>query len=253
MSDAANDLPLLIVVASTRANIDDVLVAATARLPGCRTVRVPDLSSRLGTRAGISALGLPTAESEEPLLPSASTVLVAAPAQMAPRFKAAHPAAVTVALVDVSYLHMRTAWRDRHRSPESEQIDLLAQHEPPASAGGHGKPRGRGDRLHRTNDTGGDSRDRRRESPSILLLLPGVRARCLPLRKHCSRGSTPMAKSDPDRVTRDTASFLGTGLGKAYSTTVGKGRKTYTGHGWTRKDADRRAGEKYQRGEEDKR
>jgi hypothetical protein len=128
MSHAENDLPLLIVVAGTRVSIDETLAATAARLPGCRAVRAADLSSRLATRAGISALEHPTAETDEPLLQSAMTVLVAAPAQTALRLKAAHPATVTVALVDVSHLRLRAVLRDPHRSPESEQIDFLAHH-----------------------------------------------------------------------------------------------------------------------------
>jgi hypothetical protein len=61
-----------------------------------------------------------------------------------------------------------------------------------------------------------------------------------------------MAKGDPDRITRDTASFLGTGLGKAYSTTVHKGGHRFTGHAWSRDKADKKAGEKYRRGEKDR-
>jgi hypothetical protein len=80
------------------------------------------------TAASISALEFAGAVTQEPTVPSATTVLVAAPAQMALRLKAARTAAVTVALVDVDHLRLRALWRDPQRSPESEESDSLARH-----------------------------------------------------------------------------------------------------------------------------
>jgi len=54
-------------------------------------------------------------------------------------------------------------------------------------------------------------------------------------------------KSDPDKVTHDSASFLGTGIGEAHSTTIHKGGKTYTGKGVSREQANREAGQALQR------
>ena len=58
-------------------------------------------------------------------------------------------------------------------------------------------------------------------------------------------------KSDLDDVTHDSASFLGLGFGKVYSTTVHKDDDTYTGTGWTQEDADKKAGDKYRTGDKD--
>ncbi len=63
-----------------------------------------------------------------------------------------------------------------------------------------------------------------------------------------------MAKDDesaPDKVTHDTEFVIGHKITQDV-TVVHKDDNTYTGHGWSRDEADRNAGEKYSRGEVDK-
>lgn len=59
-------------------------------------------------------------------------------------------------------------------------------------------------------------------------------------------------KGAPDKIKRESASFLGTGLGEAHKTTIHKGGSTYTGKGFNREQADRNAGENYRKGRKDK-
>lgn len=58
--------------------------------------------------------------------------------------------------------------------------------------------------------------------------------------------------SKPDKVTRESASFLGTGIGEAHQTTIHKGGATYTGKGVSKEAADREAGSKYRKGQKDR-
>ena len=58
--------------------------------------------------------------------------------------------------------------------------------------------------------------------------------------------------SSPDKVSRMSASFLGTGIGEAHKTTVHKGGTTYSGKGVSRSEADKKAGDNYRKGRKDK-
>jgi hypothetical protein len=56
----------------------------------------------------------------------------------------------------------------------------------------------------------------------------------------------------PDKVSRESASFLGTGIGEAHKTTIHKGGSTYSGK-WTSKEAaDKQAGDRYRKGHKDR-
>lgn len=62
-----------------------------------------------------------------------------------------------------------------------------------------------------------------------------------------------MSKSSkPDKVSRDSASFFGTGIGEVHKTTIHKGGSTYTGKGTSRDAADKEAGDKYRKGYKDR-
>lgn len=130
MSEDASDVPLVIVVASSRVSVDAILGAVAARLPGCRAIRASDaeLPSPRQARVAASAPEPSNVELSEPTPPAATALLVAASVPTALKLKAAHSATVTIALVDVVHLRLRALWRDPHRSPESEQLDFLAQH-----------------------------------------------------------------------------------------------------------------------------
>ena len=58
--------------------------------------------------------------------------------------------------------------------------------------------------------------------------------------------------SDPDRVSRQSASFLGTGIGEVHKTTIHKGGATYSGKGTSKSAADKAAGDKYRKGYKDR-
>jgi hypothetical protein len=58
--------------------------------------------------------------------------------------------------------------------------------------------------------------------------------------------------SKPDKVSRDSASFLGTGIGEAHKTTIEKGDSKYSGKGTSREAADKQAGDKYRKGSKDR-
>jgi hypothetical protein len=58
--------------------------------------------------------------------------------------------------------------------------------------------------------------------------------------------------SGPDKVTRDSASILGLGIGEVHKTTIHKGGATYTGKGTTCDAADKEAGDKYRHGYKDR-
>jgi len=58
--------------------------------------------------------------------------------------------------------------------------------------------------------------------------------------------------SKPDGVRRDSASFLGTGIGEVHKTTIRKGNSTYTGKGASKEAADKAAGDKYRKGHKDR-
>jgi hypothetical protein len=58
--------------------------------------------------------------------------------------------------------------------------------------------------------------------------------------------------SRPDKVSRMSASFLGTGIGEAHKTTIHKGGTTYSGKGVSRGGADKAAGDKYRKGQKDR-
>ena len=58
--------------------------------------------------------------------------------------------------------------------------------------------------------------------------------------------------SRPDKVSRMSASFLGTGIGEAHKTTIHKGGTTYSGKGVSRSGADKVAGDNYRKGHKDK-
>ena len=51
-------------------------------------------------------------------------------------------------------------------------------------------------------------------------------------------------ESRPDKVSRMSASFLGTGIGEAYETKIHKGGATYTGKGVSRSGVQHRAPER---------
>jgi hypothetical protein len=59
-------------------------------------------------------------------------------------------------------------------------------------------------------------------------------------------------ESRPDKVSRFSASFLGTGIGEAHETKIHKGGATYTGKGVSRSGADKAAGDKYRKGDKDR-
>jgi len=61
-----------------------------------------------------------------------------------------------------------------------------------------------------------------------------------------------MSKNDkaPDNVTHSSEFVLGHKL-TVDKTTIEKGGETYTGYGWDREEADKNAGEKYNRGDKD--
>lgn len=61
-----------------------------------------------------------------------------------------------------------------------------------------------------------------------------------------------MGKDDnaPDKVTHDSEFVVGH-QPWVEKTTIEKGSETYTGYGWTREEADRNAGEKYNEGKKD--
>jgi hypothetical protein len=58
--------------------------------------------------------------------------------------------------------------------------------------------------------------------------------------------------SKPDKVSRQSASFLGLGIGEAHKTTIHKGGATYSGKGTTKNAADKAAGDKYRKGYKDR-
>ncbi len=58
--------------------------------------------------------------------------------------------------------------------------------------------------------------------------------------------------SDPDRVSRQSASIFGLGIGEAHKTTIHKGGATYSGKGTSRSAADKEAGDKYRKGYKDR-
>lgn len=58
--------------------------------------------------------------------------------------------------------------------------------------------------------------------------------------------------SEPDKISRDSASVLGLGIGEVYKTTIHKGGATYTGKGTSREAADKEAGDKYRKGYKDR-
>lgn len=58
--------------------------------------------------------------------------------------------------------------------------------------------------------------------------------------------------SSPDKVSRMSASFLGTGIGEAHKTTIHKGGATYSGKGVSRSEADKKAGDNYRKGRKDR-
>lgn len=58
--------------------------------------------------------------------------------------------------------------------------------------------------------------------------------------------------SRPDKVSRFSASFLGTGIGEAHETKIRKGGATYTGKSVSKSGADKAAGDKYRRGDKDR-
>lgn len=57
--------------------------------------------------------------------------------------------------------------------------------------------------------------------------------------------------SDPDRISRQSASIFGLGLGEAHKTTIHKGGATYSGKGTTKEAADKAAGDNYRKGIKD--
>ena len=58
--------------------------------------------------------------------------------------------------------------------------------------------------------------------------------------------------SKPDKVTRESASFLGTGIGEAHKTTIHKVGSKYSGKGTSREAADKQAGDRYRKGRKDR-
>jgi hypothetical protein len=58
--------------------------------------------------------------------------------------------------------------------------------------------------------------------------------------------------SKPDKVSRDSASFLGTGIGEAHKSTIHKGGSKYSGRGTSRDAADKKAGDSYRKGHKDR-
>lgn len=63
-----------------------------------------------------------------------------------------------------------------------------------------------------------------------------------------------MSKDDkgPDKVTHSTEFVIAPRLSPwVEKTVVEKGSNTYTGYGWTREEADKNAGEKYNEGKKD--
>lgn len=60
-------------------------------------------------------------------------------------------------------------------------------------------------------------------------------------------------EKDPDNVCHERTTSLPFGLGHTiHKTIVEKGGNTYTGHGWTEEEANKKAGEKYNKGDKDK-
>lgn len=62
--------------------------------------------------------------------------------------------------------------------------------------------------------------------------------------------------SAPDSVNRSSESRIPGDIthlgGEIHHTEIEKGSNTYTGHGWTREEADKNAGDKYREGDKDK-
>jgi len=58
--------------------------------------------------------------------------------------------------------------------------------------------------------------------------------------------------SDPDKVSRMSASLFGTGIGEAHKTTIHKGSSTYSGKSTSKSDADKKAGDAYRKGHKDR-
>jgi len=59
-------------------------------------------------------------------------------------------------------------------------------------------------------------------------------------------------KSDPDKISRYSASVLGLGIGEVHKTTIHKDGSTYSGKGTTKSAADKAAGDKYRKGNKDR-
>lgn len=57
----------------------------------------------------------------------------------------------------------------------------------------------------------------------------------------------------PDKVSRESASFLGTGIGEVHKTTIHQGGTTYSGKGTSKEQADKQAGDRYRTGHKDRR
>lgn len=61
-------------------------------------------------------------------------------------------------------------------------------------------------------------------------------------------------KSDPDKVSHKTTSavpFTGGLFGEVHTVKIEKDGNTYTGTGWDRKAAEKKAGNKYRKGQKD--
>ena len=57
--------------------------------------------------------------------------------------------------------------------------------------------------------------------------------------------------NEPDDIKRSSNSLFGTGFSTVHTTKIEKGSESYTGHGDTSDEADKKAGDKYRTGDKD--